>query len=363
MDFNSTLEYSFLFLVSREMGAESHIIPWNKASFQKILKLLGLLIILLTLESSIKNFPFEPPYRLVIESDTEFLGGVGPDRVRFFPVNFNGITFTVSELHHEWVTKKEPHVMNAVYNAIRPTQSVHKDHQCLFLDVGMNDGFFTIMAAKLGCQVVSFELQEKCIRVARQGLRLSGNELEERVTIVHRPVAESDDLLLTLPYDPNWCSGVFGFANSNCRFCNPQFESTKTFRSVSLQSRFGFESPSKFLTFVKIDVEGFDNEVLKGSIDLFRTKRILNAVVEIVTTAWRHVDQNVTIDNWIIFDILSFGYTIECMTIPAHTFVYSDSRSKLWNFIHHGDCVDYLLQPDKKMPIGLSNKTKVNLQV
>ena len=304
--------------------------------------MIGLLFSLAVLENSIKNFPLNAPYRLVIESDAEILGDV---RVKFFPVHFQGISFTVSELHHEWVTKKEPHVMNAVFNAIAHHKSVNNNQRCLFLDVGMNDGFFTIMAAKLGCQVVSFELQEKCIRVARQGLRLSGNELEERVTIVHRPVAESDDLMLTLPYDPNWCSGVFGFGNNNCQFCHPQFDSTKSFRSVSLQSRFGSESPSKLITFVKIDVEGFDNEVLRGSIDLFRTKRILNAVVEIVTTAWTHGDNNVTIDNWIIFDILSFGYSIECLSIQHHSFFHTEYRGKLWDFIHSGTCVDYLLQP------------------
>jgi len=265
--------------------------------------------------------------------------------VKFMSVEYRGLSFKVSELHYDWVTRNEKHVMTSLYDAvINLPISSRGIRSCLVLDVGMNDGFYTIMATKLGCDVVSFELQEKCIRVASQGLRINGNESKGRVTIVHRPVAESDDLLLTLPYDRNWCSGVFGFAHSDCgEMCNPQFETTKTFRSVSLQSRFGAEE-RKIINFLKIDVEGLDNEVLKGSVGLFRSKRILNAVVEIGPHIWRqNVNEPVTIHNWIIFEILSYGYSIQCLTFPSRYFNQNESRNDLWDFVHSKSCVDYLL--------------------
>ena len=302
-----------------------------------------------------------------IESDVDFdgPGALEDPEISFLEVEYRNLAFVVSHLHHEWVTKKEQHVMAALFDAVASGRAAAAaataarggaPWECHMLDVGMNDGFFSMMAARLGCRVVSFELQEKCIRVARHALIYNGEEAAARVTIVHRPVADAEGALMTLPYDRNWCSGMFGFANKGCgEKCNPRFADSKTFRSVALQERFsaisegragGGNSAATIFDFVKVDVEGFDPQVLRGALGLFCSRRVRVAVVEIVPSAW-HQDANITMSNWVAFDILGCGYSAQCLTSPEHVFSAKEDRARFWSFAHAGVCVDYrfLLEP------------------
>ena len=299
-----------------------------------------------------------------VESDVDF---DGPDaledpEISYLEVEYRGLAFVVSHLHHEWVTKKEQHVMAALFDAVAAGRAaatggvLASPWECHMLDVGMNDGFFSMMAARLGCRVVSFELQEKCIRVARRALIYNGDEAAARVTIVHRPVADAEGILMTLPYDRNWCSGMFGFANKGCgEKCNPSFAVSKTFRSVALQERFqgtaayfsvAVGNSAPVVDFLKVDVEGFDPQVLRGALSLFRERRVRVAVVEIGPGSW-HPDANVTQSNWVVFDIIGYGYSVQCLTNPQHVFRATDNRARFWGFAHADVCVDYrfMLEP------------------
>ena len=302
-----------------------------------------------------------------VESDVDFdgAGALEDPEISFLEVDYRGLTFVVSHLHHEWVTKKEQHVMAALFDAVAAGRAASSSaaggdaapRQCSVLDVGMNDGFFSMMAARLGCRVVSFELQEKCIRVARRALVYNGDEAAARVTIVHRPVADAEGLLMTLPYDRNWCSGMFGFANKGCgEKCNPSFAESKTFRSVALQDHFaeGWWAPlpsaaaasataaagATVFDFLKIDVEGFDPQAMRGALGLFRARRVRVAVVEIHPGSW-HPDANVTQANWVAYDILGFGYSAQCLTNPGQVFRAAEDRTRFWTFAHSDTCVDY----------------------
>ncbi len=106
-------------------------------------------------------------------------------------------------VHAGWVTREEKHVLE-IFNHLRCPQ--------LFVDVGANDGTFSLLAAKRGCPVVSFELQLQCIELMTSTLGFNGLS-DANVTIVNRPVADVPHKILTFKDERNLknnaCSGAF----------------------------------------------------------------------------------------------------------------------------------------------------------
>ena len=116
-------------------------------------------------------------------------------------VDYRNKSFYVGEVHWSHILNSEPHVMQFVYDSITMVPAYHVDtsitpltpdsfsdpnanmttesrghdkrHRCLFVDVGMNDGFYTQMVASLGCRVISFEIQSNCISIAENAARLN----------------------------------------------------------------------------------------------------------------------------------------------------------------------------------------------
>ena len=263
--------------------------------------------------------------------------------IAYSEVNFRDTSFVVSNLHLDWVTRREPHVMASLHDAV---QGRAKGAACFVLDVGMNDGFFSVMAAKLGCRVVSFELQEKCIRIARRAFDING--VDHLVRIVHRPASSEEGVTMVLPYDSNYCSGTFGFANRNCgEHCNPNFPTTRAFLSVALGERFGGSGAAE-IDWLKVDVEGLDPSVLAGALPLFRRRLVRIAMVEIDSGTWlAAVRANTTQDNWVVFEIMSFGYLLQCLTSP-NRFTSTSPRAEVLRFIYSGSCIDYELKRAQK---------------
>ncbi len=63
-------------------------------------------------------------------------------------------------VHFDWVTKVETKVL-AFYSTVTCNHSA-----ALMLDVGMNDGIYSLLSAARGCHVYAFELQKQCIHFA-----------------------------------------------------------------------------------------------------------------------------------------------------------------------------------------------------
>ena len=92
------------------------------------------------------------------------------------------IPFYVGSLHHDWCLLAEYQQVHLFTTTLRKNHS-----DCFVIDVGMNDGFYTNMAGVLGCRVYSFELQIRCIDLAR--LAIEKNGIKDRVTIFNHPVS------------------------------------------------------------------------------------------------------------------------------------------------------------------------------
>lgn len=127
-------------------------------------------------------------------------------------------------------------------------------------DVGANLGNRTKIFAKLAAKVVAIEPQARCISVLRAGFRNNGNV---RLVKAAYGVAESSAILRisagsTLSsLSDTWVSAV----TKSGRFSPDQWVNTEACRVTTLDALLDEFGVPKF---VKIDVEGFELDVLRG---------------------------------------------------------------------------------------------------
>ena len=209
--------------------------------------------------------------------------------------------FYVGSVHYDWCLKSEADQVSLMTEIL-----TKKQNNCLVVDVGMNDGFYTAMAGAFGCQVYSFELQRRCIELAE--LAINKNGFTELVNIFHRPVSRKNNELISIPFpSSDYCDGGFTFSGFDQiershsqvhRFVN------RTFSTISLNS---ILPKSTFIDVLKIDVEGHETEVLSGAMNIFREYRVGTAVVELSgPVAYNNVTELLELYR----QIVSFGYSL-----------------------------------------------------
>ena len=174
----------------------------------------------------------------------------------------------------------------------------------------MNDGFYTLLAAAMGCRVYSFEMQRGCVDIAWQGAARNG--VRELVTITNSPVSDINGAPMTVsfPADEKVCDGGFAAAGpQRQKRAHAHLTLTRpvTFRVVALDT---FVSPSVFIDVLKVDVEGHEPSVLRGAIGLFRQRRVGRAFVE-VSARYTHpaLGRNATLVDEAIRRVMECGYS------------------------------------------------------
>mmetsp|Transcript_28216 Transcript_28216/g.28507 ORF Transcript_28216/g.28507 Transcript_28216/m.28507 type:complete len:356 (-) Transcript_28216:11-1078(-) len=229
---------------------------------------------------------------------------------------------------------------------------------CVAVDVGMNDGFFTNIAAVLGCNVYSFEMQTPCIDIAIAAL--IENKIENQVRIFSNPVSNmTGNIISTNISHKHGCSVMFSFDRKDVNFV---IGPTRYFTTVALDNLFLNSSVSissritdtvETIDFLKIDTEGHDPQVLLGSESLFQHRRIRYCMMEGMSNMWSPPHYYKYFEIWI--RIMSYGYTIHCLSAsdngtetpdaPAiiKLYRYDMSTSDLWNLVKASKCYDYLI--------------------
>ena len=239
--------------------------------------------------------------------------------------------FVVGAVHWEWCLKAERDQVELMSQVLSKKRGA-----CFVVDVGMNDGFYTNLAASYGCQVSSFELQPRCIKVAQQAAEKNG--FTYLIKVYHQPVGalHSQSVEIQFPKD-SYCDGGFTMvngvydANTHTRGKAP-LATKKTFRSIALGKL--FEMYNKTIDVIKMDVEGFEPEALLGAESLFARRQVEVAIIEIsnnLLSMWSRSNSTETNNDAtdplnhphfeIYQRIVSYGYhikTLNCDTSPKH---------------------------------------------
>lgn len=170
----------------------------------------------------------------------------------------------------------------------------------LCFDVGANVGFKTGVFLQLGARVVALEPQQHCVDILRA-------KYGAQVTILQKgagAVNEVKDFYVSnhsalSSFDGNWVDEL-----SKGRFAGSKVQSVERIEIVTLDSLITqFGKPQ----FIKIDVEGFETEVLKGLSKPFgclsfeyAVPEKINGVVsslELLQQKFNHLQCNYAIEN------------------------------------------------------------------
>ena len=248
--------------------------------------------------------------------------------------------FFVSSVHYNWVLRRE---MNIVDLAVSATEKCD-----LALDVGMNDGFYSQLLAARGCEVHSFEIQPRCIEVSC--MVTAANNFRNKINIYESPVTAKHGDVVVIPVGNTTtgsCDGGFSFHTlaSETRGHLP-------FKRIGERRLFGvkldelFALETRDISFMKIDTEGHEFQVLKGAMGLFERRQITSAVFEANPSFWREED---TASANVLDAIINFGYHLKCSKTDFKLKEASDIFSR------PGDCgIDIFIVRDANFPVETS---------
>ena len=155
--------------------------------------------------------------------------------------------FVSSSVHYQWCMRHERTQVRMMAAALRRRRG-----DCVLVDVGMNDGFYTQLAAAQGCQVYAFELQDLCIEISWEAARR--NNATSRISIVHAPVSDENGraMLVARTRHP-WCDGGFSLGWKRSAVQSSAAAAGKTFHTAAMDS---FVPPGIFVDVLKVDVTG-----------------------------------------------------------------------------------------------------------
>jgi FkbM family methyltransferase len=162
------------------------------------------------------------------------------------------------------------------------------DSDSVFYDVGANVGYFTLFASEVCVdgEVHSFEMDKKFIKSINSSLERNG-------TVAHLVNKAISDTSNTLKYTDGLVPNV------------SDTDEGKQVESITLDKYAGEHSPPDVM---KIDVEGFEYEVLHGSLEVFQAKKPKKLFIEVHPDKLESYGHSVT-DILSLLDNHGFNYT------------------------------------------------------
>jgi len=186
----------------------------------------------------------------------------------------------------------EPHAITAEPRVL----SLFNQLTCpgLFVDVGMNSGFYSLLARVRGCRVLAVEIQPSCVamRFAERANFVAD------VEIVQAPISAQPGQLVKVNTE-RMCEGMMSLF----------WRGDTEMRSTSLDAL--LPQSKGAVSMMKIDIEGFEPYAIAGSKALFASKRIAAVIME--ATWWPNVFQPVVRAYQEIAFVFDLGYTMQCL--------------------------------------------------
>ena len=184
----------------------------------------------------------------------------------------------------------------------------------LVVDVGANVGYFSLLALSLGCRVTALEPQQHIAQLVKSSLALNHPSFTRRLTWLPCAAASLTDqrLQLTQPTPGNgrdtsdW--GQVGVASSTaaaaaCTSPSSSDSSATTCpASICAISLDDAVSGSDDVLLLKIDVEGFEADVISGSQRLLQMRQARHVLLEV------HEGGH-SLQDRVLGEVMRHGYT------------------------------------------------------
>jgi FkbM family methyltransferase len=145
----------------------------------------------------------------------------------------------------------------------------------IFVDIGSNEGYFTVIASKLvgpSGRVISIEPQERLLPVLKKNLELNGIE---GVRVLNLAITDrSGEGVMHL--SPNLNSGSSALDRGLTKYPSRR-QAVKTRRLGDILNDEGIE----YVDLMKVDIEGFEYEAILGSPEIFEEHRVRTLALEL----------------------------------------------------------------------------------
>ena len=173
-------------------------------------------------------------------------------------LKFPKITGPLRSFYNMYFGEKE---IKAILKLLRENKN-----QYIFFDIGANYGVYTFLFSKNSLFTYAFEPIEECIEYIRRGYRY------KNISLVNKAVSNSEkDQILNIPIESG--SKVYGKSSFNKSFKKSELrnvECTKLDNYIKETEKY-----IEQVDFIKIDVEGHENKVVDGGIDLIKNRKVI----------------------------------------------------------------------------------------
>jgi FkbM family methyltransferase len=143
----------------------------------------------------------------------------------------------------------------------------------IFIDVGANEGFFTILGGRIVGEkgkVLSIEPQNRLINVIKENININKLSNVDVVNVACSDGTKVKSIIYLCP------STVTGSSSMVRKYIIPRKQEVicNTLDNIALKYKI------KNIDLIKIDVEGYEYEVLLGAKNLLKTKSITNLLID-----------------------------------------------------------------------------------
>ena len=186
--------------------------------------------------------------------------------------------YIVNDWSAEWVLK-ESHSEAMVTRVFRRLASDCADRDRLIVDVGANSGYYSLVSAALGCQVLAFEPQPGCQKRLAEAIKING--FHEAMRFVPRPVGLPPGR--SLGVNPHGCHGDHMLQHDAAAQRVPLRAEHMT-RFTTVQHELKDLRRFRRIALMKVDTEGAEGMALRSL--QFHMDHIDNLVVETTPFRW-----------------------------------------------------------------------------
>ena len=175
----------------------------------------------------------------------------------------------------------------------------------LFLDVGANFGWYSILAASMGCRVLAFEPVPQFRAFLEYNVHLNG--LGNLVQITPNVVSNVSGASLTLIVPSN---GIWGTAGIDGLNIDKNVQGSH--QKITTTSMTVTDAVKEDVLLMKVDVEGFEWSVMKGAAGLLSSYNVENIIMEYSPGVFERVMNFEGIISTItmLIDLIKVGFKI-----------------------------------------------------
>jgi FkbM family methyltransferase len=186
-------------------------------------------------------------------------------------------------LQHKFYTAD---VTNLLYTLFRGMSSTDKS-RFVVVDAGSNIGYYTLMSLASFFEVVAFEPQVRACQLLRMSVTVNGFQ---GLTLVNAALSDTVGATVRVPYvKGNW-GGSSTIDDTDVKICQTSDMECASTTTVDANVQ-------KTVFVLKIDVEGHEEAVLRGSMDTIRRFRPMHIIME-------YRPEQMSLADW----LLSIGY-------------------------------------------------------